>query len=162
MVVPLTSVLAADALAGYFVAARQFIRILPAAAILAATAMDRSGPAAIVLCALLAAISVRQIVVFFSAPHENWDAAARVLAEQRREGACLAVAPPDDAFLYAFFYPELASTDCHSPRMMLAVTPYATIEQRQKGIAILTSQGFKQQQERVVGRSAILFFGRLP
>jgi 4-amino-4-deoxy-L-arabinose transferase-like glycosyltransferase len=159
---PLASVLAADALANYFVASRQFIWILPAAAILAATAIEQYRPASAVLYAVLAAVCLRQSVAFFTSPGENWDAAAAALADQKHQGACLAVAPPESARLYAFFYPELASTECQGPRMVLAITPYTTSEQRRKGIAMLTSRGYKPEEERMVGRSTVLFLRRLP
>jgi len=162
LAVPIASVVAADSLAGYFVAARQFIWILPAAAILAATAVERSGPAAIVLYALLAAVCIRQNVAFFTAPRENWEAAARFLAAQKHQGVCLAVAPPESARPYEFFYPELAVPECHSARMMLAISPYSTIEQRRSGVAALESQRYTQEGESMVGTFTILFFRRLP
>ena len=157
MTVPLLSVLAGDAFAGYFVAARQFIWILPAAVVLAAGAIDRYKPPSVVLYALLGAVCIRQDVAFFTAPRENWDAAAAFLADQRQHGACVAVAPPESARLYAFFYPQLARETCQAPRMALAITPFTTNEQRQRGIASLTSQGYIRQEEVVVGKSTILF-----
>lgn len=162
MTVPLLSVLAGDAFAGYFVAARQFIWILPAAGVLAAGAIDRYKPPSVVLYALLGAVCIRQDVAFFTAPRENWDAAAAFLADQRQHGACVAVAPPESARLYAFFYPQLARETCQAPRMALAITPFTTNEQRQRGIASLTSQGYIRQEEVVVGKSTILFFGHAP
>jgi hypothetical protein len=160
--VPLLSVLAADALAGYFVAARQFIWILPALAILAALASERHAPTAVVLYALLAIVSVRQSVLYFTAPHENWQAAATFISAQVQGGACLIVAPSDLAPLYDFFRPELERARCSAPRMLLAVTPAATLQRRESAIAALIAQGYKQLREADVGRSAILFFQRSP
>jgi hypothetical protein len=106
--VPLVSVFASDAVFGYFLAARQFFWVLPAVAVLAA-GFQRRTHAGFVLLALLSAVSMRQSIRFFTAPHENWQAAGDAIHEKVRSGACLVVAPPEQAYLYEFFQPLLVS-----------------------------------------------------
>jgi hypothetical protein len=160
--VPLVSVFAADALAGYFAAARQFMWILPATAILAATAVERYRNVGVVLCVLFGIVCIRQSVVFFTAPHEDWQAAAEVIADQVNKGACLVVAPADSARLYQFFRPELSRAHCQASVMVLAITPVSTREQREDAVAALTGQGYTQSSEVLVGRSAVVSFRHLP
>jgi 4-amino-4-deoxy-L-arabinose transferase-like glycosyltransferase len=162
LAVPVVCVLAGDAVAGYFVAARQFIWILPAIAILAAMAIERRARTAMVLYALLGIVCVRQSVRYFTAPHENWQAAASFISDQVQRGACLIVSPSDHARLYEFFRPELERARCIAPRMVLAITPVTNSQQRQSAIASLIAQGYTEQDETVVGKSAILFFQRSP
>ena len=156
--VPLLAVVAADALAGYFLAARQFMWILPATAILAAAAVERYRQFAAVLCVLFGLVSIRQSVVYFTAPHENWEAAADVIADQVKKGAGVLVAPSNNARLYEFFRPELSLARCQAPLMVLAITPAATREERAGAVSELNAQGYRQQNEILVGKSAVLSF----
>jgi 4-amino-4-deoxy-L-arabinose transferase-like glycosyltransferase len=162
LAVPVVSILAADAAAGYFVAARQFIWTLPAAAILAAMAIERHARTAVVFYALLGIFCVRQSVAYFTAQHENWQAAADAISGQVRRGACLIVAPSELAGLYQFFRPELERAGCTAPRMVLAITPATTAEQRASAISSLLAQGYQKQRETTVGRSDIFTFQRSP
>ena len=157
--VPWVCVLPADALAGYFVAARQFIWILPAAAVLAAMAIERHVRIAVVLYALLGMVCIRQSIRYFTAPHENWQAATAFMSDQV-QGGCLIVAPSELTQLCEFFHPELERARCSAPRMVLAITPAATNQQRESAIASLIAQGYKKQRETVVGMSSILLFQR--
>jgi hypothetical protein len=160
--VPLGTVVAADALADYFAAARQFMWMLPATAILASIAVERYRRVAVVLCVLFGIISLRQSVLFFTAPHENWQAAADVIADQVKKGGCVLVAPADSARLYEFFRPELSLARCQAPLMVLAITPATTPEQRANAVTELNAQGYRQQNEISVGRSAVLSFRHFP
>jgi 4-amino-4-deoxy-L-arabinose transferase-like glycosyltransferase len=162
LAVPPVCVFAADAWSGYFVASRQFIWILPAVAILAAMAIERHARAAVVLYALLGVVCVRQSVRYFTAPRENWQAAATYLSDQVQRGACLMVAPSEHARLYEFFRPELERARCSSPRILLAITPATTNQQRDSAIASLIAQGYKEERGAAVGGSTILFFQRSP
>ena len=158
----MASIFAADAFAGYFAAARQFMWTLPAIAILAAAAIERHRRAAVVLLALFGLVCIRQSVTYFTAPHENWEAAAGVVADRVKDGACLVVAPADSARLYQFFRPELALARCQGPRMVLAITPFTTRKQRDDAVAALTDRGYLRQDETSVGRSEILGFRHMP
>jgi hypothetical protein len=115
--------------------------ILPATAILAASAIERYRQFASVLCVLFGIVCLRQSVVFFTAPRENWQTAADVTADQAHKGACLIVTPDENARLYEFLRPELLLARCHAPLMVLAITP----EQRADAVAELNAQGYKQQ-----------------
>jgi len=172
--VPLLGALGTDAAAGYFIAARQFIWILPAAAILAATALESTAlsnrPAfgRFVTLATLAQLGVciRQTVVFFRAPHENWQAAADVIVSRTRQGACIEVAPADSVRFYEFFRPEIGHADCSADRrgadhVVLAITPVTTPEQREAAITRLKSSGYQQESESDTGLSKILVFRRI-
>jgi hypothetical protein len=158
--VPMAAVLAADAVFDYFIAARQFLWILPAMAILAATAIERTKGAAGILPILFGLVCLRQDVRLFTAPREDWQTAARMIRENVEVGACLAVTPPAQTNLYEFFEPDLRRRRCKAPRMLLAVTPYATGRQRQESITKLESDGYKQEQETTIGKSKLIRFRR--
>ena len=161
MTVPLLSVLAGDAFAGYFVAARHFIWILPAAGVLAAGAIDRYKPPSVVLYALLGAVCIRQDVAFFTAPRENWDAAAAFLADQSSTALALPSLRPRARACTHFSIRNLRARrarrpEWHWPSRRSRRTNSA------RGIASLTSQGYIRQEEVVAGKSTILFFGHAP
>jgi hypothetical protein len=155
IVVPLVGVFCADAWFDYFLAARQFIWVLPAIAILAATAVERYSRAGVMLAAVLVLICIRQNIRYFTANHEDWEAAASVIAEQVKSGACLLVVAPEHALLYRFFQPELRSGCCNAPKIVLAITPYTTKAQRQTAVTALIESGYKLEGQAVVGRSVI-------
>jgi uncharacterized membrane protein len=158
--VPVVCGLGADAAFGYFIAARQFIWILPMLAILASAAVERNRRAGLALIALLGAVCVQQSARYFTAPHEDWQTAAGALAKEVNQGACLVVAPPAQARYYEFFQPRLREAHCHAPRMVVSATPYSTIEDRQTAIADLIALGYKQESEALVGKSQIITFHR--
>lgn len=152
--VPMVVILFTDALFDYFIAARQFIWVLPAIAILAAAAVEkRTG----VLLFLLAVIALRQNIVFYTAPKEDWHAAADTIAAKVDLGARLEVAPPEQKTLYTFFRPELRNADDGSAAV-LAVTPYSTPCFRESAIDKLTREGCQPIQGETVGKSEIILF----
>jgi 4-amino-4-deoxy-L-arabinose transferase-like glycosyltransferase len=175
ILVPLLGALGTDAVAGYFIAARQFIWILPAAAILAATALESAtlgkrsafGRRFLILATVaLLAVCIRQTVVFFRAPHENWQAAADAIALRAQQGACVQVAPADSLRLYEFFRPEIGRADCSADRrgadhLVLAITPVTTIAQRDAAIARLKSSGYVEENVLNAGLSTIFVFRRV-
>jgi 4-amino-4-deoxy-L-arabinose transferase-like glycosyltransferase len=149
-------VLAGDALFGYFLAARQFLWILPSLAIFAAAAIERTVRTVLAVAALLSIFCVRQSAVFFLHPRENWRASADAVLEQVHQGARPVVVPPDQAYLYDYFHPELRCGPALSNRIVVAITPYATVSQRQKAMAAYTAAGYEIKQERIVGGSRIV------
>jgi 4-amino-4-deoxy-L-arabinose transferase-like glycosyltransferase len=158
---PLLGVLAADFIFNYFIAARQFIWVLPAVAILAASAADKYPCAGLTLAALFCAVGVMQSVKYFTAPHENIQLAARAMASEAMQGACVTtVAPKEFSRLYEFFEPQVSRDLCDSPRVVLAVPPYSTAARRTAAIVNLTSHGYKQEREALVGGSTLIFFHR--
>jgi hypothetical protein len=158
IVAPVAAVLCADALFDYFLAARQFIWVLPAVAILAAAAIERYPRAGVRLSVLFGIICFWQCLRYFTAPRENWESAASAIAEQVKRGACLVVAPPEHARLYEFLSPELSRADCRSRTMVLAITPYATRAQKETGVAAFLKGRCRLEREAAVGRSVILIF----
>jgi hypothetical protein len=160
--VPLLGVLAADFIFNYFMATRQFIWVLPAVAILAASAANTHPRAGLTLATLFCAVGVLQSVKYFTAPHEDFQLAARAMASEATQGACVTVAPKELSRMYEFFEPQVSRDPCDSPRVVLAVTPYSTAEQRSAAVANLTSRGYKQEREALAGRSTLVFFRRDP
>ena len=158
IVVPIAAVLGADALFDYFLAARQFMWVLPAVAILAAVAVERYPRAGVTLSALFGIICFWQCLRYFTAPRENWESAASAIAEQVKRGVCLVVAPPDHARLYEFFSPELSRGDCRSPTMVLAITPYTTGAEQETAMAALIKDRYTLERRTVVGGSVVVFF----
>jgi 4-amino-4-deoxy-L-arabinose transferase-like glycosyltransferase len=149
-------VLTGDALFCYFLAARQFLWILPSLAILAASAIERKERTALALATMLGIFCVRQSAVFFLAPKENWQAAADSILAQVPQGAPLIVVPAEQAPLYAFFHPELRGGRATSNRIVMAITPYATGAQRQAAIAAYLAAGYEVELERIIGGSQIV------
>lgn len=160
IIAPVAFGLAADAWFGYFIAARQFLWVLPAVAILAATAAERRRRATAAIIVLLAVVCLWQNVRFFSTPSEDWQAAANVLAEETARGACLRVAPADHAQFYEFFRPELRGAHCTAPRLILAISPYATADLSRAAVTGLFRDGYKQDQDEWIGKSHIVQFHR--
>jgi 4-amino-4-deoxy-L-arabinose transferase-like glycosyltransferase len=156
----LASALSGDAWFDYFIAARQFIWLLPAVSILAAAGVECYPRAGLALAILLVIVCTRQSIAFFRSPGENWQMAANLLVEQVRQGNCLIVAPPEDAPLYEFFRPELSSAPRAARRIVLAITPAASITERRAAIDELISTGYDESGEQVVGRSEIIWFRR--
>ena len=160
IVVPILGVLAADALFGYFIAARQFLWVLPALAILAAIGVETYPRTGLAIAALVCAAGMVQSVKYFTGPHEDFQMAARVLVTESQQGACVAVAPKDLSRLYEFFEPRLVTFGCDSPRLVLAVTPYSTSAQRAASVEEIEGQGYRQEREAEVGGSNLVFFHR--
>jgi 4-amino-4-deoxy-L-arabinose transferase-like glycosyltransferase len=161
MVIPLAGALAIDAWFGYFIAARQFIWSLPAAAILAVGAIERRTPITIMLAGLIGIACCWSSVSFFTRPHEDWAAAANAIAEQVQQGACLATVPGGDANLFEFFRPELRSAHCSgSRRVILATSPYTGVAMRGAAIARLASAGYGRENGLDVGKCHIEIFSR--
>jgi hypothetical protein len=142
----------------HFLAVRQFLWVLPAAAVLAAAATEHQSRAAHAAVALLAVVCIWQSVRFFSAPHEDWRAAADALEDRVKHGDCLMVAPPAQTSIYEFFHPELGRAGCLGHRIVLAVTPYASVADRETAVTALISGGCERGHADTVGGSQIVEF----
>jgi hypothetical protein len=156
--VPVLLVLVADAVSGYFVAARQILWILPAIAVAAALGIEHRPRPGRALMALLAAVCAWLSFRYFTAPHDNFERAANTLMAEVRQGACVAVVPPRDRDLYEFFRPEIADANCLAPRVVLVATPYTTPAEKQAGVARLLESNYRQESISIVGRSEISVF----
>jgi uncharacterized membrane protein len=159
--VPVVCALAADARFGYFIAARQFLWVLPALAVLAAAAVERRGRTlAYTLTSLLLVVCAIQNARFFTSRRENWSAAAEALAGQARGGARVRVIPAGQAQLYEFFHPELRIESGMADRTILAVTPYARVEEARAARGDLAATGYGATRQTVVGDTTITLFQR--
>jgi hypothetical protein len=150
--VPLIFGVGLDAAFNYFIASRQFMWVLPAVAILATLAAERTTRARVVLYALLALVCIWQDIRFFTAPRENWELAAQRLAAEVKDGTCVMIAPSDHAAWYEFFQPQLRERKCEGPRVVLATSPYATNEQRRAAASALSARGYVRRNETMVGK----------
>jgi 4-amino-4-deoxy-L-arabinose transferase-like glycosyltransferase len=158
--VPVVLALLIDGKFQYFVASRQILWVLPAVAVLGVQAVERNYRIAVPIALLLAAICAWQSFRFFTAPRENWQIAADALAGEVASGACMIVVPREQAYSYEFFRPQLADSYCPAPRTVVAFTPYATNEQRQKAVSSLNSEGYARQSGYDAGKSEIALFSR--
>lgn len=156
--IPAVCAFGADAGFDYFVAARQFVWVVPALAILATGAIERNTRTGLMLTVLLGVVCLWQNVRFYTTPREDWQLAARALAEEVRRGACLVVVPADQAMLYELFEPQLRPGDCETPHVVLANTPYSNSELRAATVAGLAARGYRPQSQVLVGKSEIVSF----
>jgi len=153
--IPILLALLADAVSGYFIAARQILWILPAVAVAAAFGAEHLPRPGRPLMALLAAVCVWFSYRYFTAPHDNFEQAANALMAEARQGACIAVVPARDRGLYEFFQPEIADANCLSPRVVLVASPYTTPSEKQAGVSRLLESGYRPQSVSTVGRSEL-------
>jgi hypothetical protein len=149
--VPIGAGLAGDSVFGYFQSARQFLWVLPAIALLAGSTWTESLLARVLLCGLFV-VCVWFDVRFYSDPHEDWERAAHALRMSAGRGACIAVAPLGGAAVYEFFEPGLVTAAGSCTRLVLAVTPYATREQRSSALAGFSEEGYRAVKEPQIRR----------
>ncbi len=163
--VPTVVAIAADAKFGYFVATRQIMWVLPAVALLAGLGMERltvggNNRPTVGIGLLFAGICLWQDYRFFATPKEDWAVAAAALSAEVSHGACLVVVPEEEVRSYAFFRPELATSNCPAPQTVLAVTPYATEIQRRNAISALTAGGYSRTSAKDAGKTEIQDYSR--
>jgi 4-amino-4-deoxy-L-arabinose transferase-like glycosyltransferase len=158
--VPFLAILAADVVFDYFIAARQFIWVLPAVAILAASAAERYPRVGLTLAAVFCVVGIAQSVRYFTQPHEDFGLAASALANEAQQGSCVTITGLDQYRLYQFFEPRLARISCDGDRMVLALSPYVTMKERATAIDELTARGFQQEREAQAGGSSLVFLHR--
>jgi hypothetical protein len=154
--IPLIGGLLGDFAAGYFAAARQFLWILPAAAILSATIQSRAVQYA--FAAVLIGIGGVQSYKYFTAPHENWSATADVLVSRMEQSECLKVVPPENLRLYRFFRPDLRETNCTGDRIALVITPATSNPQRDQALTRMFESGHVKTGATFSGMSTIYDF----
>ncbi len=158
--IPVILALTADALFGYFVATRQILWVLPAVAILAASALERQPRIAIPVAAIFAAFCLFQSYRNFTSPREDWQLAADTISTEVARGACLMVVPPEQQYSYAFFRPELAKHPCPAPHTVVAFTPYATPAERAAANASLAAAGYQRRSATEAGRTDVVIFSQ--
>ncbi len=165
--VPIAGALAADVVAGYFVAARQFIFALPAIALLVATGFDtvlsRKPGVGWALCAMLALALIAQDASSSARPREDWAQATSAIEARTAQGDCL-LAP--EGPVYVFFQPALQSNLCPADlkdarEVVLAVTSYTTAAQIDGMLRRLKAGGFSPDPEvQTAGVARIRSFRR--
>jgi len=158
--IPLAGGLMTDTLFSYFVAARQFIWVLSAVAVLAAFRLERGGRAEAALVVLLAVLCGYQSVRRFTAVQEDWDAAARALAVEVARGACFTPVPPDLRLVYAYFVPLLERNSGYCPAVVVAASSYATAAARATLSRDLADRGYTARRSSSVGGTSITVWER--
>ena len=158
--IPIAAGFTADAVFNYFIAARQFLWVLPAVALLAAGAAQKYPRIGLVLTTGFCVIGIMQSVKYFTAPHEDFQLAARLLRQESQQGACVAVAPKELSRLYEFFEPGLATEPCDLARLVLAATPYTTEKEQTVATDEITGRGYQKERQEQSGGSTLVFFHR--
>ncbi|WP_321474330.1 glycosyltransferase family 39 protein [uncultured Paludibaculum sp.] len=153
IVIPICAALGADAVFDYFLAARQILWVLPAVAVLAAAGIEKSGRTGMTLAALLLTVDVVQAGRYFTAPHEDWAAAARQISSER---ACLQAIPASATRCYRFFQPSLDPCRADRPRLVLAVSPYARPQLVRSELRALAARGFVEESRLEAGKSLLI------
>ena len=82
------------------------------------------------------------------------------MEQSARRGACLTVAPPNQIRIYEFFHPSLGQAGSSCAEWLLAITPYATADQRNAAQSVLRSLGYQGGSETGVGGSRLVIFRR--
>jgi Dolichyl-phosphate-mannose-protein mannosyltransferase len=169
VLIPMTGALCADVTFNYFVAARQFIFILPPLSLLGAVGVtslvrDRKYLGLLLFSLLLAAAAIQDIKMF-GRRRENWAAAATSISVALGPKACLITAPEEWEPLYAFFEPALNRRQCGADRrsfdhVVLVSTPY-TVAGALAGIqSDLRNDGYALRHESEVGGSHLKLFAK--
>jgi hypothetical protein len=143
-------------------AARQFLWILPALALIGAAALETRRTCALIAAAILAGICVLQSYKYFTSPSENWQAASVTAQNEVGSEGCFRSVPADHVRYYAFFEPELKEKPCSAatPRVVLAISPDGTAEEWQQVLFRLTSEGYATPHVATDGKFRILTFTR--
>jgi hypothetical protein len=158
--VPLLGGLFADALFGYFLATRQFLWVLPAVAILGASAWEARlrETAAIALLAVI--LCGYKSVRYFTQPEPDWDAAATAIAGEVDRGACFRVTPEIARGLYAYFAPQLDKTPAVCPSVVAAALPSTSEHDRDALIEDLVHGGYAELRTANVGGTFVAVLRR--
>jgi 4-amino-4-deoxy-L-arabinose transferase-like glycosyltransferase len=158
--IPILGGVIADAWFGYFIAARQFMWALPACALIGAAALETRRKGAWIAAALLALVCMQQSCKYFTSPYEDWGAAAALADKEVGSNGCFLTFPPEHAKRYVFFVPELPVCEAPAPRVVLALSPYASQRERDLAFERLRLLGYALQRESKSGRFSMLSFVR--
>jgi len=156
--------LAVDYKYHYFFAARQFIFVVPALVLLAVHGLIESRRS--FACAALAVLFLGGVLAknytYFSRPHEDVAAGARLLRDTAAQGPCIAFVPTDDPRLYALFEPAVEQHRCvwppTAPLIAFASNIHSVEEERRNAIAGLTAAGYQPGGQREVGGTTVTLF----
>jgi len=156
--VPFAAGLLADAVFGYFLAARQFLWILPALAILAASAWETRPRETTALALLAIAISGYKSARYFTQLEPDYEAAAKAIAQEVDRGACFRVVPDISKQLYVYFAPRIAMDSGNCSAVVAAVVPGFSDQDRDVLFNDLTRRGYTKLRTGEVGETAITTF----
>jgi len=156
--------LAVDYRYHFFFAVRQFIFVVPALVLLAVHGLLESRRtlvcAALVLLFLGGALAKNY--TYFSRPHEDVAAAARLLRDTAAQGSCIAYVPSDDPRLYAVFEPTLAQHQCAWPptssSIAFAWNIHSEEGERRSALSALAAAGYRQVDQRQAGGTTVTRF----
>jgi len=158
--------LAVDYRFHYFFAIRQFIFVVPALVLLAVHGLleSRRTPAVAAVVLLFLAGALGKNYTYFTRPHEDVAAAARLLRDTANLGVCIAYVPSDDPRLYAVFEPALAQHQCAWPPTAASIAFAWNIHseegERRKALATLAAAGYQAGEQSQAGGTAVTLFRR--
>ena len=158
--------LAVDYKYHYFFAARQFIFVVPALVLLAVHGLleSRRSPVWAALALLFLGGALAKDYTYFSWPHEDVAAAARLLRDTAAQGPCIAFVPTDDPRLYAVFEPAVEQHQCPwpptAPWIAFASNIHSVEEERRIAIAALAAAGYQSGGQREAGGTTVTLFRR--
>jgi 4-amino-4-deoxy-L-arabinose transferase-like glycosyltransferase len=158
--IPILCGVMADAWFGYFIAARQFMWALPACALIAGSALETRRKGAWITAALLALVCMQQSDKYFTSPYEDWGAAAALAEKEVGSDGCFLTFPAEHAKRYLFFVPELRVCEAPAPRVVLALSPYASQRERDLAFERLRLLGYALERESKSGGFSMLSFVR--
>jgi hypothetical protein len=158
--VPLCAGVLADAAFGYFLAARQFVWVLPALAILAVSAWNTRPRETAALMAVAVILCGYKSVRYFSQPEPDWQAASAAITAEIDRGACLRVAPSSAHEIYAYFAPHLDETRANCSSVVAAVIPDSGDHDRDAIFEDLLAHGYTKLRTGDVGGTALTVFRR--
>jgi 4-amino-4-deoxy-L-arabinose transferase-like glycosyltransferase len=156
--VPFAAGLLADAVFGYFLAARQFLWILPALAILAASASQTRPREATAFALIALAICGYKSARYFTQPEPDYAAAASAIAQEVDRGACFRVVPEISRQLYVYFAPQLAMDSGTCSTVVAAVVPGFSDQDRDVLFNDFAQHGYTKIRTGDVGETAITTF----
>ena len=171
ILLPVAGVLIIDSVAGYFLAIRQMIFVLPSIALLAAfgfESLSKKGWTRLgwSFLAILLVFQTIGIVSWFRKPRENWDTASRLLRKDRSRYECIIFVPDEASRLYGIFDPRLPSLRCSSSELKSASTVAVSISSAANALSSnpdyqrIKALGFGRTVSLSSGDPAIVIFSR--
>ncbi len=158
---------AADYAFHYFFAVRQFIFVVPALALLAVHGLleSRRSPVWAALVLLFLGGALAKNYTYFSRPHEDVAAGARLLSDTVSQVGCIAYVPSDDPRLYAVFEPALEQHRCAWPPTSASIAFVSNIHSveadRRKALATLAAARYRPGEQYQAGGTAVTLFRKL-
>ncbi|MGD0666189.1 MAG: glycosyltransferase family 39 protein [Bryobacteraceae bacterium] len=150
----------------YFFAVRQFIFVVPALVLLAVHGLLESRRSLVwaALALLFLGGALAKNYTYFSRPHEDVAAAARLLRDTASQGSCLAFVPSDDPGMYALFEPAVEQHRCAWPPtaafLAFAYNLHSAEADQRNTLAALDAAGYRPVGQRQAGGTTVILFRR--